>query len=110
MARRLWGVSQIAAGVVGLVAPRRLATAAGGSESSVPEWLVRLLGGRMIGQGSLLLLRPTDQVLALGCATDALHGASMIVVAAVSPPYRRSALVASSVAGGSFLVGLRLRR
>jgi hypothetical protein len=75
----------------------------------VPRWLIRLFGARLVGQGCLLLLRPTDEVIGLGSAVDALHGTSMLVAAIVKPEYRRSALIAGALAAGSFAIDMSVK-
>jgi hypothetical protein len=95
---------------VSLVTPGPLAVACAGSERPVPSWLIRLLGTRLVVQGGFLLIRPTDEVVVLGTAADALHGASMLVVVVVKPEYRRSALVAAFLAAASVAVGARVKK
>jgi hypothetical protein len=93
-----------------LVAPHLVSTAVAGPEPPAPSWLVRMLGGRLIGQGGLLLVRPTPGVLAVGRAIDILHGSSMLFAATARPAYRRSALTSGAVAAGSVLVSVAVRK
>lgn len=107
--RQLWGLSQASLGALALVAPDALAAACAGSEPRAPQWIVRILGGRLVVQGGFLLIRPTDEAIILGCSIDALHGASMLAATMVKPQYRRSALIAGILAATSVAVGVRVR-
>ena len=55
------------------------------------SWVVRLPGGRWMGQGGLLCLRPTDRGLALGRSVDAVLGPDVPEAAAVLADVRRDA-------------------
>ena len=107
---RIWGVSQVGLGSLLLIAPRLVSTTVAGPEPAVPSWLVRLLGARLIGQGGLLMARPTSEALAAGRAIDILHGSSMLIAAVAEPAYRRSALTSGAVAAASVLISTVVRR
>ena len=62
---------------------------------------MRVLGLRLAVQGALTVARPSRGALELGAGTDALHLASMVVLAAVAPRYRRTALVSAALAAAS---------
>ena len=66
-----------------------------------PAWIVRVLGVRSAVQGAAELAWPTPALASLGAAIDGAHAASMAVVAAYSPRYRRAALLSGAVAIGS---------
>jgi hypothetical protein len=67
----------------------------------------RLLGGRYLLQGAMLVVRP--QLSGLAVAADALHAASMLALAAASPRYRRAALVSGAAAALLALLANRSR-
>jgi hypothetical protein len=102
-------MSQSGLGAIALVAPESVVKFCAGAGSAAPIWVVRFLGARLVGQGSFLLIRPTDEVLRLGYSVDALHGVSMLLTVLVKPNYRRSALVAASLAAASVAIGVSLR-
>ncbi len=66
-------------------------------DPAVPP-VVRVLGARHAAQGLVTLVRPTETVLGLGAGVDALHAASMVALAAVSPAHRRPGLVSAGAA------------
>jgi hypothetical protein len=107
--RRLWGAGQLGLGGLLLVAPRFVTTACAGQERPPPIWLVRLLGGRLLGQGGMLIVRPTPGVLAFGRAIDTVHGSSMVVTAVAKPEFRRSALTSGLVAAASIFISMAVR-
>ena len=61
------------------------------------QWVVRLLGGRLVVQHALVLCRPTDRYVRAAAAVDMLHAASMVPLL-WSPRYRRAALVSGGYA------------
>jgi hypothetical protein len=70
----------------------------GAAASPGARAVARILGGRHIVQAVLSATRPTPAVLAAGAATDVLHAASMIALAALDPPRRRLGLSDSLIA------------
>ena len=74
-----------------------------------PEWLVRLLGARMLAQGIIVLIRPTRPVVLAGIVVDATHAVSMIGAAALGPNYRRSAAASAAEATLSAALGASVR-
>jgi hypothetical protein len=54
--------------------------------------VLRLLGLRHVTEASVLMVRPTQPVTALGVVVDATHVASCLAFAAVSPRHRRPAM------------------
>ncbi|MEU2349127.1 hypothetical protein [Modestobacter sp. NPDC049651] len=87
-------------GAVLLVAPERVTRAVAGGGPEPRAWVVRLLGGRLVAQHGLVLLRPSRAVVLLGVGVDTVHAASMVALAAALPRYRRAA----EVSGGTSLV------
>jgi len=105
---RSLGFTQIAVGAAMLVAPRFVA---GLSRGPVPPTLiVGGLGAREIGQGLLTATRAGRTAIALGAAVDVSHLASMVVLAAVRPRWRRTASASGAVAAVSAGAGLALAR
>jgi hypothetical protein len=54
--------------------------------------VARLLGARHLAQATLTALAPRPGVFAAGAAADALHAASMLMLAVVDRTARRTAL------------------
>jgi hypothetical protein len=110
---RWWAVRAAAAvpaavGTVLLIRPRQVVgrVAADGTE----PWLavVRVLGGRLVVQQVLVLVRPTLRRVLAWAAVDAVHALSMVPVAAVWPAHRRLAAVSGAVGAASALLALAL--
>lgn len=97
-AKRAFGIGQGACGIGLIVFPNTIAVTAAGREQPAPSWLVRVLGVRLLGQGCLLTVRPSDDVIALGIVVDAVHGSTMLAAAFTVRRYRRSAMAAAAVA------------
>ena len=97
-------VGQGAAGAVMTATPSAAARWSAGGGATPPAWIVRVLGARMTAQAGLVRWiarkHPDDRSRALraGAVVDALHGASMVMAAAVWPRYRRSALTSAGMA------------
>jgi hypothetical protein len=108
--KQLWGGIQLGLGAIALFVPNPIGTLCAGAEAPVPDWVIRLLGARIVGQGSFLLIRPTNDVVMLGCAFDGLHGVSMLATAVVKPDYRRGALVSAALATASVLIGVKVKQ
>lgn len=103
-------LAQCAAGSMLLLDPRRVG-ALSASPLRVPPapWVVRLLGGRLVGQGAVVIARPSGRAAVIGAVVDAAHAATMLAVAAVSTRYRRPALISAFVAGACAAAQLRAR-
>jgi hypothetical protein len=67
----------------------------------------RVLGARHLVQGLLLIRRPTHSCALIGASIDAAHAASMLLLARMSPAWRRLALANAALAAGLSLCGLR---
>ena len=61
------------------------------------QWVVRLLGGRLVVQHALVLSRPTHRHVRAAATVDMVHAASMVPLL-WSPRYRRAALVSGGYA------------
>lgn len=72
--------------------------------------VVRVLGLREIVQASTCAPRPTRAVSTVGLGVDVLHASTMLILAAASPTWRRSALVSAMVASTFALLGVGERR
>ncbi len=105
---RSLGSAQIAIGAGMILAPRLVA---GLSRGPVPPIaILRVLGTREIGQGVLTATRRDARTLTLGAGVDIAHLASMVVLAAASPRWRRAASLSAAMAGASAVAGLALAR
>lgn len=91
-----WGTAMLAR-------PEQVARWAAADGPRPDARVVRLLGGRMLAQHALVVLRPTRGVVLAGAAVDALHALSMLGAAALSSRYRRPALLSAATAGASAL-------
>jgi hypothetical protein len=84
-------------GALLLTATRPLLRRLSGSRPSSRDVAVtRVLGVREVAQGVVLAVAP--RTAAVGGAVDALHAASMLLLAVLSRRHRRAALVSAAVA------------
>ena len=77
-----------------LLAPERVLGV--GGQPSIPTAAVvvaRVLGARQLLQSALTAAAPTGSLLGVGAAVDALHAGTDVGLAAVSPRWRRIALI-----------------
>ena len=98
--RRLALVGRAGYGAVLLLAPRGVLSQFSGEpcdESTVR--VARLLGARQVLQAAVLYARSAPAWQLGGAGVDLLHGLSMLGVAAVSPKYRKVALISARDAG-----------
>jgi hypothetical protein len=95
---RLLAVGRCIGGTALVLRPNGIARALSAGQPLPPAGIVRVLGGRMLVQGILLLAEPKRPVASAGVAIDAVHALSMITVAAVLPRYRRVALISAGEA------------
>jgi hypothetical protein len=99
-ARLVWG--GLLVGAPGIA----LETLTGRPATRSQEWLLRVLGARHLLQGGLDLARPTRGLLRGGAAVDLLHAATCAGAVALSPAWRRVALVDGAGAVGFAAGGL----
>jgi hypothetical protein len=97
------GVALLRAGVGAAltVFPGRVASAAEGRPATpLARVFTRVLGVRHLTQATLTLTLTAPQLLTplCGAVVDGLHAATVMVLAAVSPRYRRAALVNAALA------------
>ena len=107
-AARVLGIAQVGAGAAMVLAPRFVSKLPGGAAAPAP--VVRVLGGRSIGQGVLTAIRADRTTLTLGAAVDIAHLATMVALAAASPRWRRTASGSAALAAVSAAAGLALAR
>jgi len=100
-ARRAGALAQAATGTVLLTRPEALVALVSGTGAHPANWIVRVLGARMAAQGCVVAARPGRVLLLGGAAVDAVHAASMALVARAEPRYRRPA-IASALAATLF--------
>lgn len=107
---RAVAAAQAGAGALLLTAPEgRLVT--GRSGGPIPTWVVRLLGGRLVTQAGIEVLRPTPATALGGATVDVTHGLSMLAVAAMSRRHRQAALRSAAFAAASAAaLAIALRR
>jgi hypothetical protein len=97
--RGLWGLALLAA-------PDPLASVLGGVSCDPPmRAIIRVLGAREAAQALVTSLRPARKVVVVGAAVDAMHSASMILLAAREPRLRRLAAASVAAAGLFAVVG-----
>jgi len=99
-ARLVWGGLLVGAPGVALE------TLTGRPPTRSQERLLRVLGARHLLQGGLDLARPTRGLLRCGAAVDLLHLATCAGAVALSPAWRRAALVDGVGAAGFAAGGL----
>ena len=102
---RIWGAATAAVGAAALLRPGPVAQAVSGRRSAPDAAVVRLLGGRQLLQGLVVLIRPTPALVIGAVAVDVLHGVSMVAAAVIWPGCRRAALTSAAVARTSAVAG-----
>ena len=107
---RIWAAATAAAGAATLLRPHTVARLVSGSAPAPDTAVVRILGGRQLLQGTVLLIRPTSLLVIGGLAVDVLHATSMLAAAVIWPGYRRAALASAAVAGTSAVAGALILR
>jgi hypothetical protein len=105
-AARALPVAQALAGAALVIRPGRVAQAVRGAGDPPPSWLVRVLGVRLLAQGIAASVWPRPATAALSATVDATHGASM-VLAAISPRFRRAALLSAATSLASAAISAR---
>jgi hypothetical protein len=105
---RWWGLALSAFAIVLLAAPGTMARQVAGDGVPAPCWLVRVLGGRTLGQGLFIARAPGRSSLTVSAGADLLHLISMVAAALVWPRYRRTALAAALAGGVSAAVELKV--
>lgn len=96
---RVLGIGQAGLGVLMIVRPQPVASAAAGSNGRpASRWVIRLLGVRSLLQGAVTAAAPNSVILVAGALVDAAHAASMAPLIAGSPRYRRAAAISAVVA------------
>ena len=97
---------QAVLGAVLLAQPVRIGQLVTGRRGQDPAaWLVRILGLRMLAQGTVELVRPGRKLVLAGAAVDFLHALSMVGVGLLWPRFRRAALVSASAATATAAAG-----
>lgn len=104
-AGRLLGAGTAVMGCAFLVWPHALADRLSGGRSTPDNTIVRVLGGRQLLQGAVQVIRPAPDVVWGGIAVDLIHTASMLVLSALWPKYRRAALSSAAIATVSAAAG-----
>ncbi|MGN6574677.1 MAG: hypothetical protein ACTHKG_03225, partial [Nocardioides sp.] len=103
--RSLWGV-------VLLARPRRVGDALGLelADASAGRNVMRLLGGRHLGQAALTAARPTGPVVALGAAVDGIHSLTALGWGVLDRSHRRAGLTDAGLAAGFGVAGALVAR
>lgn len=93
---------QFLAGALLLLRPDPVRRALGSASSCPPPaWTVRLLGTRLTAQAITTTVRRDPAVLLASAGVEATHAASMLLLAALLPRYRRAGLISAAAATGS---------
>jgi hypothetical protein len=100
-------VFRLAYGAVLVVAPGVLLRACGGPDDRPARIYARLLGGRQIAEGLVLVGRDEPGWPLAGALVDALHAATAVALAAHSERYRRLALLNAAGASALAMQGIR---
>jgi hypothetical protein len=93
-------------GAVQLAVPGRVLAGLAPHRPRPPEWVVRVLGGRMLAQYVVVAMAPTRPAVTASAAVDGLHAATMLLLAAAQPASRRAALASAGIAAGAAAAGL----
>lgn len=106
--------TRIGWGMVLLARPERLLQLTGAPWPQTAKATVRVLGARQVLQGAVLLAgghgSRSRLVLDASTATDALHAASMVALAATRPRWRTPAAIDALIAGTLAGAGWPLRQ
>jgi hypothetical protein len=97
---------QAACGLALALLPDRIARLVCAGRPEPDARVVRVLGIRLVAQQVLVLRAPTRTRVLLCALVDAVHGASMVAVAALWPTYRWAASVSAAHAGAAGLAGV----
>lgn len=110
--RRL-GAGDLLYGAILTSLPALAGNLVSGPNPPPPNWIIRLLGLRQVGQGIVVLAVPGAAAAATGATVDALHALTMIAAARMWPAHRRAALIsgmmATVFAAAGFSMARRLR-
>ncbi len=107
-------VTRATVGAVELALPEATARCRGGRWrfDRQTTLVVRLLGGRQLGQALMMYLAPDVPVAAAGAVVDGIHAMSMVALALLSSRWRRAALaeaaMATALAGAGASLALSL--
>ncbi|NJC72294.1 hypothetical protein HC031_21615 [Planosporangium thailandense] len=107
--RRRVAAARAAWGAALATAPAPVLRALGDRPDATARRITRLLGARHLAQAALTWLRPTDRMLALGAAVDAVHAATALALAAADGRWRRAARTDATAATTWAVLGLRER-
>ena len=102
---RVLGAATAVMGAAFLLRPYALANRFSGGRSTPDNAIVRVLGGRQLLQGAAQIARPVPDVVLGGIAVDLIHATSMLVLSALWPHYRCSALSSAAIASLSAAAG-----
>jgi hypothetical protein len=103
--RSLWGV-------VLLTRPRRVGDALGLelADASSGRGVMRVLGGRHLGQAAVTAARPTGPVVAAGAVVDGLHSLTALGWGVLDRSHRRAGLTDAGLAAGFGVAGALVAR
>ena len=104
-ATRLLGGATAATGAALLIWPQALIGRLAGGPRRQETIVVQILGGRQALQGCAQIAYPAVDLVLAGIAVDAMHAASMVILAALWPRYRQSAFASALIAGLSAAAG-----
>jgi hypothetical protein len=104
-ATRLLGGATVAAGAAVLIWPQSLIGRLTGGTRRRETVVAQILGGRQALQGTAQIVYPAVDLVLAGIAIDTAHAASMIILAALRPRYRRAAFASALTAGLSAAAG-----
>ncbi|UQX87059.1 hypothetical protein M6D93_12160 [Jatrophihabitans telluris] len=96
---QMLGAAQACVGLVLLARPQAALNELTGPDARSARWIARILGARLSVQGSAVALSGSPVVIDVGGAVDAIHAASMLLIAARSPRWRRPTLASAAFAG-----------
>lgn len=106
-ALQLLSAVSVAWGAVLVARPRPVAATLAPGYPADKDWVVRLLGGRLVVQHGLLLALHDRPATYAGVVVDAIHALSMLPFTA-DRTYRRAALISAGSAAGSGVLTVAL--
>lgn len=109
-AARALGATQLALGVALTVSPGHVLLAVDADDDAVSRTVARVLGARLVGQGTVLIGSPRVRVLHGSAVIDTAHATTMVALAVHSPTRRPAAVASGALATVAALTSMLIAR
>jgi hypothetical protein len=100
---QILGAAQACVGLVLIARPQAVLNDLAGPDSRSARRIARILGTRLSVQGTAVGLSGSPFVIDIGGTVDAIHAASMLVIATRSARWRRATAASAVFAGAAAL-------